>query len=294
MKCVVTGGLGFIGAHLVERLRGLGHEPYVIDDGSNPSVDFKRKSNSDAYPLYDLLYLRKLPPDIDCVFHLAAVSRTLAAFQHPTRCMVVNVAGSVNLLSLVSECCPRARVVLASSNIVYGPPSVYRCSKLAMEEYAQACSDCYGINCVSLRYSNVYGPRMRWDDSLCLAAMRRSAVERGYIEISGDGSQSRDWTHVTDVVEATINAAFAEYRGTLDVTSAHHRTVLHMAGLVRQALNKSIDFRFTEPRPADAQKIYQGFATWSILKWFGEKITPEQGIFDILDRTANEAGVLVQ
>jgi UDP-glucose 4-epimerase len=270
MRCLVTGGLGFIGSHLVKRLRELGHEVMILDDESN--------SVTRARPI-DLVkdISTMLVPRAKWVFHLAAVSRTQTALADPQRCFQVNARGSFNVLES-ERLDPRGvRIVLASSNIVYGSPNPYKASKVAMEELMHAYNACYGLNCIALRYSNVYGPGMRWDDSICLAAMRRSAVEKGYVEVTGDGSQSRDFTHVSDIVEATILAAASPFKGVLDVTSEEHRSMKQMAGFFK------VPIRHVAARVGDTLDIMQCAGdAYRDLGWVA-KVQVERGMQDVLN-----------
>jgi len=310
LRCLVTGGLGFIGSHLVKRLFELRHDVMTLDDSSNAAFrPIKRVPNEDyAGDLTDLL---RWPRDIqyDWVFHLAAISRTPQAVAHPFRCHQVNATGSLIVLEWVRDVCPKARVVLASSNIVYGSPNPYRASKLAMEEYMSAYNELYGLDCIALRYSNVYGPGMRWDDLICLASMRRSMVERGYIELTGDGTQSRDFTHVSDIVDGTIVAAESSQsllhqripsgaaasrgygqpfslseRGVVDVSSGHHRTMGEIAVqlFTGSRFNENgCDIRFVEARAGDTKRIRQS-NEWLSDALGRPTITPEEGIRDVL------------
>ena len=288
MRCLVTGGLGFIGSHLVKRLIELGHSVDILDDSSNAvmkdSVAWSAWTFARDIALYANLPHQSME-EYEWVFHLAAISRTVWAIDDPARCVDVNVRGSVNVLKSLSVHNPKARVVLASSNIVYGSPNPYRASKLAMEEYMSAYNELYGLNCIALRYSNVYGPGMRWDDPICLAAMRRSMVEKGYIELTGDGTQSRDFTHVHDIVEGTILAAQAEYKGVVDLTSGHHRTLIDMARLFGCKISVIPD------RPGDTKHIWQfpERAAHQLLGWRPSQCyLPEVGIRDVLSEIPQE------
>jgi len=292
MRCLVTGGLGFIGTHLVKRLRELGHAVTVLDNVSNPSNPLDVRDpyyeRLGAENAGDIKWLASWPsdPTFEWVFHLAAVSRTPQAIANPLHCHAVNATGSLLLLDFVRRTCPKARVVLASSNIVYGSPNPYRASKLAMEEYMSAYNALYGLNCIALRYSNVYGPGMRWDDPICLASMRRSMVEKGYIELTGDGTQSRDFTHVSDIVEGTIAAAErCTFKGVVDLTSEQHRSMNQMAALM------GCGVRFTDARPGDTRVIKQSgvFAFGlGIGKRLDQFVPIESGIHDVLAEIPQE------
>jgi UDP-glucose 4-epimerase len=270
MRCLVTGGLGFIGSHLVKALRLAGHEVVAWDDCSNAV---------ERPCVYDTIgNLEELPLEpFDWIFHLAAISRTPAALADPLRCNRVNVLGSLNVMELARK--TKARLVLASSNIVYGSANPYKASKVAMEENAQAYRDCFGLNVCWLRYSNVYGPGMRWDDSLVLAAMRRSAAERGYIELTGDGSQSRHFTHVSDIVAGTILAAQSGFGGCMDLASVYRRSMNQMAAYF------GVPLRYVAPRVGDTLKIAQDFQTAAAVLGWCARVSPNVGIEDVLRET---------
>jgi UDP-glucose 4-epimerase len=145
-----------------------------------------------------------------------------------------------------------------------------------MEEYMQAYNQCYGLNCVALRYSNVYGSGMRWDDPICLAAMRRSAHERGYVELTGDGLQSRDFTHVSDIVEGTIQAAVSDYKGIVDLTSEDHHSMWDMAAYF------DVPIRYVPARVGDTAHIIQLATMARKLFGWAPRVSVKDGMEDVL------------
>lgn len=272
MRCLVTGGLGFIGSHLVKALREQDHEVKIQDDFSNAVW------NPDETVSKHGVESGMLLGEFDWIFHLAAVARTQQALEHPGRCLDVNVRGSLNAMDAALRC--KSRLVLASSNIVYGSPNPYWASKRAMEDYAEAYRKCYGLNVVTLRYSNTYGPGMRWDDSLCLAAMRRSAVEKGYIELTGDGSQRRHFTHVSDIVRGTILACESNYQGS-PVDLCHSETV----SMNEAAVAFGVPVHYIPARVGDSLALPQNPAAAETFFDFEARIPFERGIQDVLNES---------
>jgi len=224
MRCLVTGAAGFIGSHLAERLVRDGHEVVGIDDLSAGS----RENLVDA-PQVDLVVgdvrdaelVRRLAGGCAVVFHLAAVRSVVRSLDEPTLATSVNVVGSLSVLEAARA--TGARVILASSSSVYGnqerfplwesaeprPRSPYAASKLAMEVYAAAWWRTYGTPTISLRFFNVFGPRMDATGpyALVVPIFIRALLDGRPLVIHGDGDQARDFTYVDDVVEATLLAA---------------------------------------------------------------------------------------
>jgi UDP-glucose 4-epimerase len=228
MHYLVTGGAGFIGSHLVDWLVGLGHDVVVVDDFSTG-----RGENLAAHAGNGRLtvHRRSITDDLDdlfrgslfaAVFHLAALPRVQFSIQRPRETHDVNVNGTLNLL----EACRRfgvKRFVYSSSSSVYGdqdrlplvegmapnPMSPYALHKLIGEHYARLYHRLFGLETVSLRYFNVYGPRQNPEgDYACLIPKFIALLSRGERPvINGDGEQSRDFTYVGDVVEANLLAA---------------------------------------------------------------------------------------
>ena len=227
MKCLVTGGAGFIGSHLVDRLLKEGHDVVVIDDFSigkeenlanhkgNRQLSVYRRSVCDN--LTDLFMTGKF----DVVFHLAAIASVQFSIQEPIKTHEVNVNGSLNLLN----CCKKfnvKRFVFSSSASVYGdqdslplhedtkpsPLCPYALHKLIIENYCKLFHKLYGIETICLRYFNVYGSRQDPGGAYALLIPKFiSLVNKNEIPIiNGDGEQTRDFVYVDDVVNAIVAA----------------------------------------------------------------------------------------
>lgn len=225
-KYVVTGGAGFIGSHLVDRLVADGHEVVVVDNLStgkmenlNESIDRVRFVKGD---IRDTNLLRDLFQGADVVFHLAAIASVPFSVKDPVETDSVNAGGTLSVLVAARDAHVR-RVVYSASCAVYGdspelpktedmlpnPLSPYAVSKYVGELYCQVFHKTYGLETVCLRYFNVFGPRQD-PNSEYSAVIPKFIVKMAKGEppmVFGDGSQSRDFVFMGDVVNANILAA---------------------------------------------------------------------------------------
>ena len=222
-KVVVTGGAGFIGSNLVDALVAKGYEVHVIDNLSGG-----KKSNVNSQAVLhevDIRDLEKISPVIagaQYVFHLAAQPRVQYSIEQPVETNDHNVSGTINVLVAARDA-KVEKVVYSASSSAYGdqdtmplvetmearPKSPYGLQKYIGEMYAKVFSEVYGLPTVSLRYFNVYGPRQNPDGAYALVVGKflKQRCENQPITITGDGLQTRDFTHVSDVVSANILAA---------------------------------------------------------------------------------------
>lgn len=219
---VVTGGAGFIGSHLVDELVRLRYVVRVVD---NLIAGKRDNVHKDAVfyeaDIRDIHALRKIFSGAQTVFHLAALPRVEHTIQHPIETHDVNVAGTVNVLAAARDA-GASRVVFASSAAVYGdneevplseesplnPLSPYALHKHACEWHLRLFSKLYGLGTVSLRFFNVYGPRLDPEGPYALVIGRflKLRKEGTPLTITGDGRQTRDFVHVRDIVNALIIA----------------------------------------------------------------------------------------
>lgn len=224
-KIVITGGAGFIGSHIAEKLAKDGHE-IVIVDNLDPyySVDLKIKNvdivldSGDATfinaDITDLPRMRQIiDSTVDYVYHEAAQAGVRISVEDPFKPNDVNVLGTLNVLKASLDAGVN-KVIHASSSSVYGkvkylpfdekhptePVSPYGVSKLAAEHYCRVFYEVYGLPTISLRYFTVYGPRMRPD--LAISIFTQKMLNNAPITVFGDGEQTRDFTYIEDVVEA--------------------------------------------------------------------------------------------
>ncbi len=226
MKCVVTGGCGFIGSHLVGRLVELGHEVTVLDDMSTGErSNHNREADLVIGSVTDLTAVLTATEEAEVAFHTAAWARVERSVTDPIGTHDVNVTGTLNVLR-AGHLSGVRRVINSSSSSVYGdqathlmredmmpnPMSPYALQKLMGEQYAALFAGLFGMTIVSLRYFNVYGPGQPSEGAYSLVIPRflRMRAEGQPLTVYGDGNQTRSYTHVSDVVEANILAATGE------------------------------------------------------------------------------------
>ena len=225
MQCVVTGGCGFIGSNLVERLVQLGHQVLVLDDMSS---DGDRTNNAAAElvegSVTDIDTVLAATRSANWIFHTAALPRIERSIEDPIGTHHVNVTGTLNVLCAAQQN-GVGRVINSSSSSVYGdqfthqmredmspnPKSPYALQKLMGEQYADVFARLHQITVVSLRYFNVYGPGQPSAGAYVLVIPRflQMKADGHPLTVYGDGTQTRSYTHVDDVVEANIRAATA-------------------------------------------------------------------------------------
>jgi len=230
-KVLVTGGAGFIGSHLAQRVLKEGAEECRVLDNLATS-DGTNVPGEAVFLKWDLAEdkLDKAVKDVHYIFHLAAVPRTQYCLEHPLSCHRANAFATLRLLdACVSSCRQLEKFVYSSSCAIYGKQNAipisedapkyhgtpYALQKLIGEEYARMYAALHRIPAIALRYANVYGTRRQSESGSypnALAAFSRQKRESGEISITGDGTQTRDFVHVFDVVEANLKAAFSSVR----------------------------------------------------------------------------------
>jgi len=224
MKYLVTGGAGFIGSNLVDRLIAEEHEVIVIDNehsDAHESFYWNAKAKNYKYDIRDYNLIEPLFKGVDFVFHLAAESRIQPAILNPTEAVEINVVGTCNVLQAARNNKVK-RVIYSSTSAAYGLKNPipleesmpkdclnpYSVSKTAGEELCKMYTDLFGLKTITFRYFNVYGERqpLKGQYAPVIGLFLRQKNMDEPITIVGDGLQTRDFTHVSDVVNANIAA----------------------------------------------------------------------------------------
>ena len=225
MKALVTGGAGFIGSTIVDRLLELGHSVVVIDDESTDCHEsFYWNEGAENYK-YDICDYEKIEPlfeNVDCVFHLAAEARIQPAIENPTLTAKTNVYGTCNVLQS-SRVNGVKRFIYSSTSASYGlrnlPPvtedmprdclNAYSITKSTGEDLCKMFNEMYGMETIIFRYFNVYGERqpIKGQYAPVIGLFIRQHEDGEPMTVVGDGLQRRDFTHVDDVVDANLKAS---------------------------------------------------------------------------------------
>jgi len=274
LNILVTGGAGFIGSHLTERLVEQGHRVTVLDDLSTGreeniahlrgQVRFVKGSITDRALLQEVLQ------GVEVVFHEAALGSVPRSVEDPLTTHEVNVTGTFNVLLAARDAGVR-RVVYAASSSAYGdtptlpkgesmlpnPLSPYAVSKLVGEYYCQVFTRVYGLETVSLRYFNVFGPRQNPDSQYAAVIPKfiTSALRGEPLTVFGDGEQSRDFTYIENVVQANLLAMESSQAvgKVYNVACGGRYTLNALIGQLERILGRRLEVRYLPPRAGDVK-----------------------------------------
>ena len=275
---LVTGGAGFIGSHIVERLLSDGRDVRVVDDfstGRHENLEFTRGSERwgklEVVPgeINDMDLVRRVVEGAEHVFHQAARASVPRSVADPAATNEANVTGTLNLL-IASRDAGVKRFIYASSSSVYGesptlpkvetmpsdPLSPYAISKLAGEQYAMAFHRLYGMPTIGLRYFNIFGPRQDPASEYAAVVPRfLSAVLRGEAPtIYGDGKQTRDFTYIKNAVEANILAMRCgeeAFGGSYNIACGSRFSLLDLVAQINAILESNLEPVHVDRRPGD-------------------------------------------
>lgn len=271
---LVTGGAGFIGSHIAHKLVAMGEKVRILDNFSEGKVEnlsgIEDKVETIFGDLLDQAVVRKAMEGVEVVFHQAAMRSVPLSVENPGLVNRVNVEGTMNVLIAARDMGVR-RVVYASSSSVYGsspvlpkcetqtpnPISPYAVSKLTGEYYCRVFTELYGLETVSLRYFNVYGPRQ--DPASQYAAVIPRFIQWAFqgepLEVHGDGLQSRDFAYIDNVVKANLQAAYSHdgIGGAFNVGHGEAHTLLDLVHLLEDILGTELQLLHTPTRAGDVR-----------------------------------------
>jgi nucleoside-diphosphate-sugar epimerase len=278
MKCLVTGGAGFIGSNLVQKLLDRGDSVRILDNfatGKRQNVTgFGDRVEVVEGDIRSYHIVREAVDGIDVIFHEAALPSVPRSIKDPITTHEVGVNGTLNVLQSARDCNVK-RVIFASSSSIYGnnpvlpkhegltpaPLSPYAVSKLTCEHYLQVFFQLYGLETVTLRYFNVFGPRQDPSSQYSAVIPKFIALMRNGERptIYGNGEQSRDFTYVDNVVHANLLAATVDtgVAGGVFNAACHDQITLNdLVHSLNQAIGTSIEPMHTEPRLGDIQHSF--------------------------------------
>jgi UDP-glucose 4-epimerase len=269
MKSLVTGGAGFIGSNLVDRLLEMGHEVVVIDNEHSDAHDqfyWNDKAQNYKYDIRDYENTRSLYDGVDYVFHIAAEARIQPAIENPIEAVSINSVGTVTVLQCAREAGVR-RVMYSSTSSAYGmnqSPNIetqpedclnpYSVSKVNGEKLCKMYTNLYGLPTVIFRYFNVYGERqpVRGQYAPVIGVFLRQKAAGETLTIVGDGNQRRDFIHVSDVVNANVMAAISnpDSEAFGQVYNIGTGTNYSVNQIARQISDDTVNI---QPRPGEAR-----------------------------------------
>ena len=304
MNILITGGAGFIGSHLQDRLLELGHEIAVID-----SLRTGKKENLDPKTKFYQVDIREgeeikkifqeFQPEI--VFHLAAQNSVPYSMDHPLEDAETNVLGMMNLLEASKEVKFKKFIFSNTGGALYGdvedvdlplaedfitlrPSSFYGVSKRCAEEYLKLYGNLYGIGWVSLRYANVYGPRQDGSQEIGVTAIFiHKLIHKEAPTINGDGSHTRDYVYVSDVVDANIKALDFTGNDYFNISTEVETSNKQVYETVAGILNFKEKPNYGSARPGDPlRSCLSNKKAKEILGWT-PKVTFKEGVQKTID-----------
>ncbi|MCP4415913.1 MAG: NAD-dependent epimerase/dehydratase family protein [Chloroflexi bacterium] len=296
MRFLVTGGAGFLGAALANRLVSDGHTAFVLDDLSKgdvarllPGIQLTQGDITNIPLLWSLLQ------DVDAVYHLAARVSVPESVLHPQAYNGVNVGGTVSLMEAMRDTGVR-RVVFTSSGAVYGrlptqpvhendtpnPDSPYAVSKWAAEQYIHTIGKLWNIETVALRIFNAFGPQQSLPVSHAPVIPRflHQAVTGGSVVLHGNGQQTRDFIYISDVVSALMSAATAQAvnRQVINIGSGVETSLVQLVAHIEQVTGKRVNWLRNQQKGGGVPRLVADISRAQQLLGFRPAISLSEGL----------------
>lgn len=312
MDILVTGGAGFIGGNIAESAVEAGHDVTVLDNFEpyydirlkEHNVEIGREASAETNGSYELvegsvtdeILVNELVADADVIYHQAAQAGVRTSVEEPKKVNEYNVTGTLNLLEAIREH-GIDRFINASSSSVYGKPeylpydeehpnepvSPYGSSKLAAEHYTRIYNEVHDLPTVSLRYFTVYGPRMR--PNMAISNFVSRCINGKPPVVYGDGSQTRDFTFIDDVIDANLellseSSADGEI---MNIGSTDNIDILSLAEAVRDEIDPSLDIEFADRHESDAEHTHADISKANELIGYGPSRNIREGVKEFIN-----------
>ena len=276
MRTVVTGGAGFLGSHLCERLLKDGHEVLALDNfltGTPTNVEHLLEDDAFRLVKADVTDYVHVTGPVDQVLHFASPASPIDYLQLPIETLKVGSTGTLHALGLAKE--KGARFLLASTSETYGDPQVHPQPETywghvnpvgprgvydEAKRYAEALTMAYrrthGVDTAIVRIFNTHGPRMRPNDGRAIPAFASQALTGRPITVAGDGSQTRSIIYVDDLIEGIVRLLNSDLAGPVNIGNPHEVSVLHLAETIKRLTGSDSEITFIE-RPVDDPSVRQ-------------------------------------
>ncbi|HEX6472236.1 MAG TPA: NAD-dependent epimerase/dehydratase family protein [Streptosporangiaceae bacterium] len=314
-RAVVTGGAGFLGAHLCARLIELGYEVLCLDNlssGAAENVRHLRETGAFHLRVCDVARPVAVSGEVDVVFHLAALASPVDYLRMPLESLQVGSAGTLRVLDLAKE--KRARIILASTSEVYGDPAVhpqteaywgnvnpagpravYDEGKRFGEAAAAAYRRVFGVDAGIIRIFNTYGPMMRPGDGRIVPNFISQALANRPITVHGDGRQTRSLCYVDDLIEGIVLMARSGHPGPVNLGNPEELTVLDIAQMIKDIVGSDSPIAFDPAMEDDPSRRCPDISlAGSVLGWrpaFSVRRGLERTVAWFRDRAGEPVGV---
>ena len=273
MKCLVTGGAGFLGSHLIERLLLDKHSVVCLDDFSTGReknlANVENEIQIIKGDIREIEVVSEAIKGIDCVFHLAAQISVSRSVREPQFDASVNILGMITLLEAIKKDQVKF-IYISTGGAIYGEPasipasertfeepiSPYGLSKLVGEKYLQWFHREYGLPYIIIRPANIYGPRQDPRGEAGVISIFLGRIQNNEpLEIFGDGTDTRDYVYVKDIAELCVNAMHSSSIDTFNAGTGNQTNLLELIEVIEQVTEYTAEKKFCEPRPGDVQHI---------------------------------------
>lgn len=309
MKYIVTGGAGFIGSHIVEHLAKSNHDVVVLDNlfsGKILNIEPFLKKDSVTFvkgSITDLPLLVKTFEGADGIFHEGAIASVPRSVANPVATNEANVTGTLNVLVAARDCGVK-KVLFASSSSVYGntptlpkcedmtphPLSPYAVSKLTGEYYMKVFSGVYGIQTLSLRYFNVFGPRQdpKSEYAAVIPNFITHILKHKSPTVYGDGGQTRDFTFVKDVVQANIRAMESKAQGVFNVAYCKRIDLNELASIIMEIAGIAVPLVYEPARTGDVRDSLADISRAQDAFGYAPEYTVKTGLMETIEWYRNQ------